>query len=173
MDLTEEDPEKACSYFFETLDVEPGMIVSGYWPIRREISPLPVMERCLEIGAKCALPIMREGRRVLDFGLWEENMPLREVGYGVKEPVIENEQDLVDPDILVVPLLVFDRRGYRLGYGGGFYDASLQYLRTKKPVLAVGYAYAQQACLFPLPAEDHDEKLDLVMTPHGVHDFRN
>ena len=64
-----------------------------------------------------------------------------------------------------MPLLAFDRRGHRLGYGEGYYDATLADLRARKKVIAVGLAYAQQAILFNLPAEDHDQPLDWIITP--------
>lgn len=68
---------------------------------------------------------------------------------------------------------MFDQRGHRLGYGRGYYDAALKELRAKKPVIAVGFAYAEQACLFALPAEQHDEPLDYAVTPQRVFDFRS
>ena len=80
--------------------------------------------------------------------------------------------DALLPDILLIPFLSFDRYGYRLGQGGGYYDATLAHLREEKDILAIGMGYAQQAVLFKLPAEDHDQKMDMVITPQNVHDFR-
>jgi len=85
------------------------------------------------------------------------------------EPVSEN---YIDPDILLIPLLAFDQRGARLGYGKGHYDATLAELKKRKQITAIGIGYAQQAVLFKLPSEDHDEELDMVITPQFVKRFR-
>ena len=87
------------------------------------------------------------------------------------EPVVHEGTQWLEPDVVIVPLLAFDRRGYRLGQGGGYYDATLADLRAKKNIIAVGLAYAQQACLFNLPVEEHDQKLDWVVTPQGAQEF--
>jgi 5-formyltetrahydrofolate cyclo-ligase len=77
----------------------------------------------------------------------------------------------VFPDILIVPLLAFDRRGYRLGYGGGYYDRTIARLRAMKPVTAVGLAFAAQQ-IDQVPTTPRDERLDLVLTEGGTFDFR-
>jgi 5-formyltetrahydrofolate cyclo-ligase len=108
----------------------------------------------------------------LGFAFWKDDMELKRGGeHDVLEPVVNDSTRWLDPDIVIVPLLAFDRRGYRLGQGGGHYDATLEKLRAKKKIIAVGLAYAQQACLFNLPVEDHDQKLDWVITPQGAHSF--
>ena len=72
-----------------------------------------------------------------------------------------------------MPMLAFDRPGNRLGHGGGYYDTTLRALREKKKITAVGVAYAQQAVLFSLPVEDHDEKLDWIITEQNTHRFES
>ena len=79
----------------------------------------------------------------------------------------EGEQAL-EPDIFIVPMLSFDRRGYRLGQGGGYYDATLSAYRKKKSVQAIGIGYAAQAVLFTLPVELHDQKMDWILTPKTI-----
>ena len=81
--------------------------------------------------------------------------------------------EAVEPDILIVPMLAFDRKGIRLGQGGGYYDATLETLRNKKTIQAIGVAYASQAVLFTLPAEAHDQKMDYILTPQGITDYRD
>jgi 5-formyltetrahydrofolate cyclo-ligase len=84
----------------------------------------------------------------------------------------EDSADYIAPDILIVPLLAFDQTGNRMGYGQGHYDETIRLLRQEKEVLSVGLAYAEQAVLLALPTEPHDQKLDLVITPQRVFDFR-
>lgn len=100
---------------------------------------------------------MGEGDKAFP-GTWDIPMP--------------EKPDFMAPDILVVPLVAFDQRGNRLGHGKGYFDATLKALRSYKSILAVGYAYAEQSVIFGLPKEAHDEKLDMVVTPQRVFDFR-
>ena len=90
--------------------------------------------------------------------------------YGICEP---QGTDLLEPDLFLVPLLAFDRKGYRLGQGGGYYDATIKAYRDKKEIQAIGIGYGMQAVVFNLPIEEHDQKMDLVITPEQVFDFRN
>jgi len=90
----------------------------------------------------------------------------------VLHPALE-AAEYITPEILIVPLLAFDRKGNRLGYGGGYYDATLEHLRKDGNVIAAGFAYSQQAVLFNLPSEAHDQKLDWVITPQKIYDFTN
>lgn len=105
------------------------------------------------------------------FSRWTEDTKMHKSAFGVMEPVTDEETDWVDPDIVLVPLLAFDRRGHRLGNGGGHYDATLADLRARKEVLAVGIGYAQQAVLFNLPAGPHDQRLDWIITPKEARAF--
>jgi 5-formyltetrahydrofolate cyclo-ligase len=89
---------------------------------------------------------------------------MKAAAWGIAEPM--DDKPALDPDILLVPLLAFDVRGYRLGYGGGFYDRTLHRLRKLKPVVAVGLAY-DELRVDAVPAESYDERLDWVLTPSG------
>jgi 5-formyltetrahydrofolate cyclo-ligase len=91
--------------------------------------------------------------------------PLKTVVWGIREP--DESAPAVEPDVLLVPLLVFDRTGMRLGYGGGFYDRTLHDLRARKRIVAVGLAYASQE-VDAVPYLDYDERLDWVLTPEGL-----
>lgn len=169
IDPASEDIEAAADLFFEKIPLKGNEIVSGYWPMGREFDPAPILLKLLKRGHKCCLPIVCKDTRVLQFGLWEEEgSALKKSAYGIYEPV---GADLLVPDILLVPLLAFDRQGNRLGQGGGYYDATLAALRAKKEILAIGVAYAQQACLFNLPTEEHDQRLDWIITPQEAHRF--
>lgn len=171
MDPRAENPEEVGALFFETLKPQIDQIVALYWPIDKEFDPYAIMEQLQHNGNLCALPVVVKGSRVLKFAVWKEGDPLEEGAYKIPQPVVNEATHWVGPDIVLVPFLAFDRQGYRLGYGGGYYDATLQALRKERDILAVGVGYACQACLFKLPVEEHDEKLDWVITPQGAHYF--
>lgn len=163
--------ERLCRRFFDAIQPDLSQIVAAYWPKGREASPLAILERLAEQNYACALPVIPEEGRVLRFARWHATEPLKEGPYGILQPPINQETLWVDPDIVVVPLLAFDRLGNRLGYGGGYYDATLSALRARKNILVVGLAYAEQLCLFPLPSEPHDQRLDCVLTPESCLRF--
>lgn len=172
IDPRTEHPDDAAPHFFEAIKPRTDQIVASYWPKEREFDPGAIMEQLLKNGNKCALPVVERGSRVLKFARWEEGVEMTPGPYDVMQPVDNGQTEWLEPDIVIVPLLAFDRRGYRLGYGGGYYDATLKALRAGKDILAVGVAYAQQACLFNLPVEEHDEPLDWVVTPKGAQNFK-
>ncbi|NCC22382.1 MAG: 5-formyltetrahydrofolate cyclo-ligase [Alphaproteobacteria bacterium] len=164
--------EAAARTFFEKINPAPDAIVSAYWPKGKEFNPHPIIEQLLATGRKVALPVVRPDQgHVLGFALWDGKTELRKGRYGILQPKTDTTTEWVEPDILVVPLLAFDQRGHRLGYGGGYYDATLAALRESGNVVAVGLAYPEQACLFNLPNEDHDEPLDWIITPARAYNF--
>lgn len=169
MDLREEDVERAADLFFKAIQPHSDQIVAAYWPVKREFDVFPILEGLSGRGVTCALPVVQEETLELRFARWDDTAEMEEGPYAIPQPKV---LQWVEPDIIIVPMLAFDRKGYRLGQGGGYYDATLAALRVRKEILAVGVAYAQQACLFKLPVEEHDQKLDLIITPQAVHDFR-
>jgi 5-formyltetrahydrofolate cyclo-ligase len=145
-------------------DVPDGAIVSGWFSMGTELNPYPLMKRLAEEnGATLALPAIESGKLI--FRAWVPGMELRRVGFGLSEPGPEAKE--VDPDILFVPLLAFDLKGYRIGYGKAYYDGGLSRLREKKKVIAVGLGFDEQ-CVENVPTEPHDQKLDYVITEEGV-----
>ena len=145
---------------------EAGAIVAGYWPIRTELDPRPLMQQLAAAGLTTALPATPQPGKPLIFHLWQEGDPVIEGLYGTSEPAPEAPR--CEPDILLVPMLAFDNAGYRLGYGGGFYDRSLAVLRAINPaVRAVGIAFGAQR-IDLVPRGEHDARLDAVLTPEGV-----
>jgi 5-formyltetrahydrofolate cyclo-ligase len=140
------------------------MTVSGFLAIGEEIDPLPLMQRAAGEGLRLALPVMQGRGRPLIMRAWAPGEPLATTTWGIREPLASAAA--VDPDIVLVPLLAFDAVGWRLGYGGGFYDRTLSGLRGLKPVVAVGLAYDEQA-VDALPHSDYDQRLDWVLTPSG------
>ena len=149
--------------------IKPGIIVSGFSPLKTEINPLPLMRKLAEAGATLALPVVAGRGKPLIMRAYAFGQPLNEGVWGIREP--KDDAPAVDPDVLIVPLAAFDRRGNRIGYGAGYYDMTIARLRALKPVLAIGIAYAAQE--FPeVPVTARDERLDLVLTERDVIDLR-
>ncbi len=151
------------------VEVAPGTVVSGFSPMKSEISPLPLLRRLADAGASLALPVVTGRGRPLVMRAWPFGAPLVSGVWGIREPPADAPE--LYPDILIVPLLAFDRRGYRLGYGGGYYDRTIARLRTMKPVTALGIAFSTQQ-IEEVPTTPRDERLDLVLTEGGTIDFR-
>lgn len=166
----DEDCEGTTALFRQHVEVKPGLVVAAYWPMSNEFDVRYIIDDLISRGVAVALPIASRSKREMTFSKWDGKGDLVKGEYGV---FIPPKEDLVEPDILLVPFLAFDRKGYRLGRGAGHYDATIAALRVKKPILAIGVGYASQAVLFNLPVEDHDQKMDMIITPNGVMDFRN
>ena len=142
------------------------MIIAGYWPIKSEIDPVPMMAALADAGYQTALPSTPKPGEPLVFHLWQLGDALVDGLYGTSEP--PSSAPVCQPDCLLVPMLAFDAAFFRLGYGGGFYDRSLQAIRKNKPgVIAVGIAYAEQE-VASVPTGPHDARLDAVLTPDGL-----
>src|SRR5262245_55044106 len=152
------------------LSIAVGAIVSGFMPMKTEINPLPLMKKLANAGVQLALPVTGRRGQPLTMRAWWRGEPLASGGWGIREP--KPEAPLVGPDILLVPLLAFDRAGRRLGYGGGFYDLTLAQLRSRKAVIAVGLAYSAQE-IASVPTTPRDATLDLVLTEREVIDLRS
>ncbi len=170
VNLDEEDPQDAAPLFFDAIKPQAGQVIAAYWPKDKEFDPSPILEQLLSQDITCALPVMQGGSLELRFAQYSEGIKLVKGPHGIMQPPEEGANWLA-PDIFIVPLLAFDRRGFRVGQGGGYYDATLNAARAAKDILAVGVGYARQAVLFNLPVEEHDEKLDWVITPCGTHYF--
>jgi 5-formyltetrahydrofolate cyclo-ligase len=136
-------------------------IFSGYWALGSEIDPRPLMDRLAETGARAALPVAISRDAPLEFRLWAPPEPLLPDAFGMPAPRPDAPQIL--PDLVIAPLLGFDRRGGRLGQGAGHYDRTLQNLRAARPVFVLGLAYSGQEA-DEIPAEPHDQRLDAILT---------
>lgn len=143
-----------------------GVPLAGYMPIRTEIDPLPAMEEAAAHGS-VAVPVITAEGQPLTFARWEPGCEMVAGAFGAQIPA--NTTFLI-PQIVIVPLVAFSRTGGRLGYGGGFYDRTLEGLRAQGPVLAVGFAFAAQE-MTDLPLEPTDQPLDLIVTEQGVIDI--
>jgi 5-formyltetrahydrofolate cyclo-ligase len=146
-----------------------GAIVSGFFPMKSEISPLPLLRKLADAGAQLALPVIAGRGKPLIMRAWVFGAQLKAGQWGIREPLADAPE--VAPDILLVPLACFDRSGQRIGYGAGYYDMTIHKLRAKKPVTAIGIAFAAQE-IPRVPATARDERLDLVLTERETIDLR-
>ena len=151
------------------LAIDAGTIVSGFMPMKSEINPLPLMRKLAAAGARLALPVVAGRGKPLIMRTWGIGEPLAAGVWGIREP--PPSAAVVAPDILLVPLLAFDRAGHRIGYGAGYYDMTIAALRARQAVVAVGLAFAAQE-IAAVPATPHDAPLDLVLTEREVIDLR-
>ena len=160
-----EDAAAKCAAATErllTLIGDPGdKVVAGYRPIRTEIDPTPAMTALSEAGVRIAVPVIEAEATPL---LWHEWTPDCEMVAGAFGAEVPANPVALHPEIVIAPLVGWDRKGWRLGYGGGFYDRSLEQLRSHRPVQAIGFAYAEQE-LAEAPREKTDQQLDAVVTP--------
>jgi 5-formyltetrahydrofolate cyclo-ligase len=148
------------------VSIAEGAAIAGYWPLVGEFDPRPALLRFAAAGHPIGLPRMIAWRAPLAFHLWRPDDVLVPGRFKVMEPSAAAPE--IAPEVLLVPLLGFDRRGNRLGHGAGFYDRTLQQLRARRPApLAIGVAFAAQE-LAEVPAGPDDQPLDLVVTEEGV-----
>jgi 5-formyltetrahydrofolate cyclo-ligase len=146
------------------LQLVPGAVVSGFSAIRDEIDPAPLLLRLAADGHRLCLPVMQGKGKPLAFRAWAPGDKMSMATWGIAEPL--SDKPVLEPDVVLVPLLAFDHAGYRLGYGGGFYDRTLERLRGIKPVVAVGIAY-DELKVDAVPHQGYDQPLDWVLTPSG------
>ncbi len=142
-------------------DFPAGTVVSGFWPLAEELDLRPLLEALSRRGCQVVLSAMTGKDRPLVFRDWKPGDELVPAGFGTLEPAASCEARA--PDLLLVPLLAFDRQGYRLGYGGGFYDRSLAELRPAKKVIAVGVAFSALE-VDAVPHDTNDQPLDWIVT---------
>jgi 5-formyltetrahydrofolate cyclo-ligase len=147
------------------LAVASGAVVSGFMPLNSEISPLPLMRKLSDLGARLALPVVVGRGLPLLMRAYAFGDALVKGVWGIRAPPPDAPE--VAPDLLLVPLLAFDRNGNRLGYGAGYYDMTIAALRAQKPVVAVGIAFAAQE-VAEVPTTTRDVRLDVVLTEREV-----
>jgi 5-formyltetrahydrofolate cyclo-ligase len=142
-----------------------GKPLSGYVAMRTEIDPLPAMTA--HPGPVC-VPVIIAKHQPLRFREWSPGCTMIPGEFGAQIPA---EGAWIEPEILIVPLVAYDARGYRLGYGGGFYDRTLELLRARRPTLAIGFAFSGQE-MPEVPIDATDQMLDAMVTEKGAIWFR-
>jgi len=152
------------------VELPQGAVVAGYSPINSELDPYPLMHALADRGATLALPVIVARNQALIFRAWQPDEGLVRGPFGIFQPSSDAED--VDPDIVLVPLAAFDRAGHRIGYGRGYYDRTLQDLRSIKKITVIGVAFAVQE-IETVPRLPHDEQLDCVLTERELIDLRS
>ncbi len=160
----EADEGAAQDHLRRALAAHEGLTIAGYLPIRSEIDPLPVMA---EWQGVVSVPVIDDAGLPLRFARWRPGGELVDGTFGTRIPAV---LEFVEPDVVIVPLVAVDAEGYRLGYGGGFYDRTLAQMRAAHGVVAIGFAFSAQV-FEALPREVTDERLDLLVTEEGVRRF--
>ena len=139
-------------------------VISAYRPIRTELDPTPLMVALHRAGHRLCVPVIVGEGQPLEFHEWWPEAPMKPGPFGAEVP---DDTHVLLPDLILAPLLCFDARGYRLGYGGGFYDRTLEGLRATRKVRAYGFAYAAQQ-IERVPTEPTDQLLDGIVTETGI-----
>ncbi|WP_375452239.1 5-formyltetrahydrofolate cyclo-ligase [uncultured Devosia sp.] len=153
-------------YFFKHIDLSRGEVVAAYWRIRDELDCRPILVRLMDSLQPVVLPAVLGPDEPLQMRLWEQGAALYPAGFGTLAPAELAPQ--AQPDVVLVPLLGFDKAGTRLGYGGGYYDRTLAGM-SKKPRV-IGLAFAAQE-VDTIPRQAHDIALDAIVTETGVRQF--
>lgn len=150
------------------IPVEPGTVVSGFWPMRSEVDVRPMMFAFMERGARLCLPAILD-RQTIVFRELQRGAPLVDMGFGTAGPGPEAE--VLEPSLMLVPLAAFDARGHRIGYGAGYYDRAIARLRAKgRAPRLVGIAFDCQE-VARVPDEPHDVVIPAILTERGLRRF--
>ena len=145
-------------------------VIGAYWPIKGEFDPLPALHRWKEDGElldepvmrRIGLPVIDKVHKTLQFHAWYPGCPMEEDAYGIPKP---KETQLLEPELLFVPCVGYSAGGYRLGYGGGFYDRTLANLQPKPFTVGLGYT---DGFLEDFEPQSHDVPLDAILNNNGV-----
>lgn len=156
-------------HFFDLNILSSNSVIGGYWPCESEVPILPLIQTLYHRGNMIGLPKVIAADKPLEFRAWNPDSPLVRDLKGI--PCPNNQQILLSPTILLVPLLAFDERGGRLGQGGGFYDGTIRFLRRNQPFVAVGIAFEIQK-VADVPKDDFDETLDYILSEEKIYTMR-
>ena len=166
--LAPDAAERAAAWLpIETLP--PFAVVAGYHAVGAELSPWPVLRKLQAAGARLVLPVAPEPHAPLVFRAFTPDQPL--IPDAAKIPSPTEDAEALTPDLVIAPLVAFDRHGYRLGQGGGYYDRTLAALRAAGRLFVIGLAYAGQE-VDQVPRDAHDQPLDAILTETGYHPVR-
>ena len=158
---------RAVSANFARVTLAPTAIVGGYWPTGTELDVRPLLTELHKRGHVCSLPVVHR-RQPLEFHRWRPDDPLVRGIFDILAP--DHHTPIVDPDLLLVPLLAFDASGMRIGYGGGYYDRTIPAIRKRKALVTVGLGYALQE-VSRVPTDPYDQRLDWIVTELSARQF--
>lgn len=165
-DAMPDAPQKIAQYHDIINNIYAPKSVAAYWPIRTEIDPIPLMTALCETGAIGCLPVTPEEGKPLVFHHWQIGAPLADGPYNTKEPF--GDTDVILPDVILAPLLAFDKNCWRLGYGGGFYDRTLAALEEQgHHACIIGIAFDESE-VARVPIGAYDKQLSAILTPSGL-----
>ena len=145
------------------LNIRKNKNIGGYYPINYEIESLKILKQLEKNSFKISLPVVKR-KNVMDFYEWSFMKPLKTSSQGIPEPYNAKK---VFPDVLIVPLVGFDKNKYRLGYGGGFYDRYISKVLKLKKVVTIGFSFSFQE-LKKVPINKYDQKLDFILTEKAI-----
>jgi 5-formyltetrahydrofolate cyclo-ligase len=166
LEISADTRKKNSDCIAEQLDVAigdlSGRIVSGYWPFRGEPDLREWLERLEVRGGQCALPVVVEAKAPLVFRIWRRGEKLERGVWDIPVPAAGEE---VCPDVVIAPIVGYDRDAYRLGYGGGYFDRTLAAMRKRPLVIGAGYSHAAMPTIYP---RAHDIPMDKIVTEQGI-----
>ena len=158
--------EMACDHFLNAIGFPDDAVVSAYLPLKNEFDVLPFIEVADLFGHEIGMPVVAAKAKPLKFLRWTPESDLVTGAMGIPTPPLDSP--VVVPDLLLVPMMAFDDDGFRLGYGGGFYDRTLADLRNRNPeTLAVGVCFSGLK-VDHVPRDEHDARLDWIVTESGA-----
>lgn len=159
--------DKMCKFFLESSEYKESGTILGYYPLKNEIDILLILDRVLEDNKRLALPRCLDDRGNMEFCYVDDLSKLVDGPCGIKEPHKNMQKvERFDTAISIVPGIVYDRKGYRLGYGRGYYDRFL----ANNDIKSVGFCY-EELLIDELPREEYDKKIDYIITDIGISRF--
>ncbi|MFH1805233.1 MAG: 5-formyltetrahydrofolate cyclo-ligase [Pseudomonadota bacterium] len=168
-EMTQGDHDRASQairdHVGQLLTIRSAATIGFYWPFRGEIDLRPVLAAHIAAGGTAALPVVAGKDAPMAFHRWTSETVMKPGYAGILEPV---EPPVVTPQVIIAPLVGFDDAGYRLGYGGGFFDRTLAAMTRKPLVIGVGFANSRMPTIFP---HRHDVPMDIVVTENGTREL--
>lgn len=161
--------EEIRTNFIQALNIMPQTTFGAYYPIGAEVNCRPLMDTLHAMGHTISLPVITGATDPLIYRMYKSGDQLEKGGFGTPQPC--DYMPVVVPDILIIPMMGYSDKGYRLGYGSGFFDRTIELIRKQKPMKAIGLAYSGQR-IDDMPVEAHDQKLDLIITEKGTVKIR-
>ena len=162
--------KQAAKSFLQNITLQQHFIISAYWPLPSELDCRPLIHTLFNDGYRIALPAVTLQKQSICFRRWQPGDSLAKSDLGVLEPLPNAEE--ISPNVVITPFLAINSQGFRLGYGGGYYDRALRILRETAPdLLAIGLGYSAQE-VATLPYDENDEPLDWLVTEQGTRRFQ-